>query len=138
MSSVSDGILLSNATQYSFLPHVHRQTTSSSLLTPSPRHHARLDRAPNHLHNLTISPSLPPRLSLPVLINRNRQHTSSPALDSVGQQLALPADIDTQCVREQIRWGLPFVPLELPRLASCEDAYDTVPVVWSEIVGRLD
>lgn len=77
-------------------------------------------------------------MALTVCVDANVQHTSTPALDCVGEKFVTPADVDTQSMVEELSRLTPLVSLELPSLAGCEDGDDAIPVVGLEVIRRLD
>ena len=93
---------------------------------PSLAPHALLDAPPDALDNLSIPP--PPLLTASPLIDLRTQHTSSEILDTLRCILALPSDINTRVMTEQLRGIGVLVALELPCLACCEDGHDARPV----------
>lgn len=119
-------------------------TSSPPLRLPS---HIRFNRPPNLLHNFPVPPSSPfsRRLinvsSMPSLIppiHKEALDSTTPALDLAWH---LPSSLSheyAQDVSKQLLWLPPLVPSELPHLPSCEDGHYSVPIVWFELLGRVD
>lgn len=100
--------------------------------------HRGLDSTPDLFHSLTVSPSLLSSLALTVRVDTNIQHTSTPTFDGVRQKLITPANVDTQGMAKELRWLTPLIALELPRLTSCKDGDNAIPVIGLEVIRRLD
>jgi hypothetical protein len=77
-------------------------------------------------------------LALTICVDANIQHTSAPTLDGIRQELITPADVDTQGMAKELCWLTPLIALELPRLTSCEDGDNAIPVIGLEVIRRLD
>jgi hypothetical protein len=108
------------------------------LLSPSSPPHTLLNARPQPLYDLPIPP--PALLPLPCtpLVHAGSFDHASPSSDHLWYSFSVPAQVDAERMREQVRRVRPLVTLKLPCLASCEDRDDALPVIGLELVGCVD
>lgn len=119
-------------------PSTTHRSTSKTLLAPSLGPHTRFYSGPQPLYNLAISPASLFTLPRIPKVQLCRLDTTTPPRHGPGNLLALPADVDTQGMRKQLLRRLPFIAFELPRLACGENGDDSLPIIWFELVCRVD
>lgn len=65
------------------------------------------------------------------------QNTVTPIAHIVRRLVASPADVDALCMLEEFVAHAPLVILKLPRLPSCKDGDDSVPVFRLKLLWAL-
>lgn len=105
----------------------------SAILVPAFTFHRFLYSRPNALYRLPIPPSSLGALVTVPFVQLGRNYTSAPTLNCRRSILASPANVDPESMTEELRRRLPFVRLELPRLACCEDCRKSGPVIGFEL-----
>lgn len=72
------------------------------------------------------------------LVHLRMNDSPSPSFHHSGYILSSPADVDAKDMGEKVAWLRPLVALELPCLARGEYCDNTLPVIWLELVSRVD